>query len=256
MAQVTQAQTPIYREIFAGNATSNADITTISWSGAWTPTAIDADGPGGGFTSYFGVSKSTGNSIGLAGINTTPAEPATGPGFLFVSGGAANPGAANWIADTTAYTIDTSAYAIDDISFYSGNAYTASLEHIVVQIDGNWYASVATFGNAVAVASAGAFATGAQQDTFTWTTAASAWETLNYTPGTTLSIGSVLTSPLSGDNVTGFGLYSDGVGGAGSTTRADTYEIDATVVPEPSSIVLGLFASVGMLMGLRRSRKA
>ena len=36
--------------------------------------------------------------------------------------------------------------------------------------------------------------------------------------------------------------------------RFDTYQIDA-VVPEPGSVVLALFG-VGMLMGLRRSRKA
>jgi hypothetical protein len=254
--QVTQAQTPIYRELFANTTGANADVTTVSWGGAWSPAAIDADGTGGGIISggYFGISSSTGNSVGPVGINTTPAEPATGPGFLFVSGGAGHPGAVNWIADTSAYTVNTANYSINDISFYSGNNFTASLEHIVVQIDGVWYATVQTFGNAVAVGSASGFAANAQLDTFTWTTAASAWETLNYTPGSTLSLGSVLGSNLSGDNITAFGLYSDGTG-ASSTMRADTFQIDATPVPEPSSVALVL-SGVGLLMGFRRSRKA
>ena len=211
--QVTQAQTTIYRELFANTAGANAVPSVDSWSGSWSAAAIDSQGTGGGaLAGYFGLSSSTGNSLGPVGINTTPPEPATGPGFLFVSGGAGHPGATSWIATTSAYTVDTTSYSINDISFYSGNNFVTSLEHIVVQIDGNWYASVQTFGNAAAVTSAANFASQAQLDTFTWTTAASAWETLNYTPGTTLTVGSVLTSALPGDNITAFGLYSDGTG--------------------------------------------
>jgi hypothetical protein len=255
--QVTHAQTPIYRELYANTSGANAAPSIDSWVGSFSSTAFDSQDTvhgGGAVAGYFGLSSSTGNSSGPVGINTTPAEPATGPGFLFLSGGATKAGGTNWIATTSAYTVNTANYSINDMSFYSGNAYTASLEHFVVQIDGSWYATVQTFGNAAAVSSAGNFAAQAQLDTFTWTTAASAWETLNYTPGSTLSIGSALISDLSGDNITAFGLYSDGTG-VTSTTRADTFEIDATAVPEPSSIVLVL-SGAGVLMSLRRSRKA
>jgi hypothetical protein len=255
--QSTQAQTPIYRELFANTSGANVAPSVDSWAGSWTAAATDSQNTvagGGAVAGYFGISSSTGNSSGPVGINTTPAEPATGPGFLFVSGGAGHPGATSWIATTSAYTVNTANYSVNDMSFYSGNNFTASLEHFVVQIDGNWYASVQTFGNAAAVTSAANFASQAQLDTFTWTTAASAWETLNYTPGTTLTVGSVLTSALPGDNITAFGLYSDGTG-ASATMRADTFQIDATPVPEPSSIVLAL-SGLGVLMGLRRSRKA
>ena len=252
--QVTQAQTPIYRELFANIGTVNALPSSDSWVGSWSPTAIDSQAGGSSATGgYFGISSSNGNSTGVGvPINTSPAEVNTNRGFLFVSGGAGLPGATSWIAYTSAYTVNTASYSINDISFYSGNNFTASLEHIVVQIDGNWYATVQTFGNAAAVTSAANFASQAQLDTFTWTTAASAWETLNYTPGTTLTVGSVLTSALPGDNITAFGLYSDGTG-ASSTMRADTFQIDT--VPEPGSVVLGLFG-FGVLMGFRRSRKA
>ncbi len=255
--QVTQAQTPIYRELWANTNGANAAPSIDSWVGSFGSTAFDsqdvADG-GGATQGYFGISSSTGNSAGPVGINTTPAEPATGPGFLFLSGGAGHAGGTNWIATTSAYTVNTSAYSVNDMSFYSGNAYTASVEHFVVQIDGNWYVTVQTFGNAAAVSSAANFASQAPLDTFTWTTAASAWETLNYTPGTTLTVGSVLSSALPGDNITAFGLYSDGV--ATGTTRADTFEIDAFAVPEPSSVMLVL-SGVGLLMmSLRRFRKA
>ena len=257
--QVSQAQTPIYRELFANTSGANAAPSIDSWGGSFSSIANDSQNTvagGGAVAGYFGLSSSTGNSSGPVGINTTPAEPATGPGFLFVSGGAGHPGATSWIAATSAYTVNTGTYSINDMSFYSGNNYTTSLEHFVVEIDNNWYATVQTFGNAAAVTSAGNFASQAQLDTFTWTTAASAWEMLNYTPGTTLTVGSVLTSALPGDNITAFGLYSDGTG-ANATTRADTFEIDATPIaaPEPSSVVLVL-SGLGVLMGLRRSRKA
>jgi len=255
--QVTQAQTAIYRELFANTSGANAAPSIDSWSGSFNSNAYDSQNTaagGGAVAGYFGLSSSTGNSSGPVGINTTPAEPATGPGFLFLSGGATKAGGTNWIATTSAYTVNTGSYSINDMSFYSGNAYTASLEHFAVQIDGNWYATVQTFGNAAAVTSAANFASQAQLDTFTWTTAASAWETLNYTPGTILSIGSILTSPLPGDNITAFGLYSDGVG-VTATTRADTFEIDATPIPEPSSLALAALSGFGMLMGFRRSRK-
>ncbi len=253
--QVSQAQTAIYRELFANTSGANVAPSVDSWVGSWSATAIDSQGTGGGAVAgFFGLSSSTGNSSGPVGINTTPAEPATGPGFLFVSGGAGHPGVTSWIATTSAYTVNTGTYSVHDMSFYSGNNFTTSLEHFVVQIDGSWYATVQTYGNAAAVTSAANFASQAQLDTFTWTTAASAWETLNYTPGTTLTVGSVLSSALPGDNITAFGLYSDGTG-VSSTMRADTFQIDATAVPEPSSVALAL-SGLGVLMGFRRSRKA
>jgi len=256
--QLTQAQTPIYRELFANIGTVNAVPSSDSWVGSWSATAIDSQAGGSSATGgYFGISSSNGNSTGVGvPINTSPAEVNTNRGFLFVSGGAGLPGATSWIATTSAYTVNTANYSVNEMSFYSGNNFTAALEHFVVQIDGNWYASVQTFGNAAAVTSAANFASQAQLDTFTWTTAASAWETLNYTPGTTLTVGSVLSSALPGDNITAFGLYSDGTG-ANATMRADTFQIDATPIaaPEPSSIVLAL-TGLGVLMGLRRSRKA
>jgi len=77
---------------------------------------------------------------------------------------------------------------------------------------------------------------------------------LTFVPGTSLVLGSTLTSPLPGDNITAFGLYSDQeAGGGNATRRVDTYQIDT--VPEPSSVVLVL-SGVGVLMSLRRSRKA
>jgi hypothetical protein len=254
--QVTQAQ--IYREVFGNNTAVNNLLSTVGWSGAWGPTATDSAG-GGMLANNFGVSTALGSPQNLENINAGGPSLSQANGLLFTSGGTA--ATMNWIAYTTGYTVDTTATPIQDISFYAGSTVNAGVIpgfRIAVQIDGNWYASSAVLANPVSVSSAanfhlGAGSGGAQQVTFNWTTAASAWDSLTFVPGTSLVLGSTLVSPLPGDNITAFGLYSDQLTGAGATRRFDTFQIDP--VPEPSSVVL-ILSGVGLLMGLRRSRKA
>ncbi len=257
--QVTQAQTPSYREVF-GNTSggANALLSSVGWFGDWGPTATDSSNPSPnnfGISSALGNPQNLGNINGYGGPSGSPAI-STANGLLFTSG----TGAAlnNWISYTTVTTGITS---INDISFYAGSAADADGVvpgfRIAVEIDGNWYASTQVLGNSSPVASAGVFNSQAVQVDFTWTTAATAWDNLSFTPGTILALGSTLTSPLSGDPVTAFGLYTDATDSLGNpvtaTRRVDTYQINT--VPEPGSVVLGLFG-VGVLMSLRRSRKA
>ena len=248
--QVTHAQ--IYREVF-GNTAGNALLNTVGWSGAWGPTATDSSNPS---PNNFGISSSVGKPNNLDNINAGGPSLSIPNGYLFTSGTGASLN--NWIAYQTLYTVDTTATPIQDISFYAGSAANGTFgipgARIAVQIDGNWYATAQVFANTVAVSSGANFNSLSQQQIFTWTTDASAWDSLTFVPGSTLVLGSALTSPLPGGNVTAFGLYSDQEPGAGNATRRfDTYQIDT--VPEPGSIVLGLFG-VGLLTSLRRSRKA
>jgi len=250
--QVTHAQ--IYREVFGNTSgAANANLSTVGWSGAWGPTATDSSNPS---PNNFGISSALGDPQNLDNINAGGPSLSTANGLLFTSGTGASLN--NWIAYTTGYTVNTTLTPIQDISFYAGSAANGTFGipgfRIAVQIDGNWYASTEVLANTVAVSSAANFNTGAQQVTFNWTTAASAWDSLTFVPGTSLVLGSTLTSPLPGDNITAFGLYSDQeAGGGNATRRVDTYQIDT--VPEPSSVVLVL-SGVGVLMSLRRSRKA
>ncbi len=251
--QVTQAQVPIYREVFGNNTNVNLNLSIVGWSGAWGPTATDSSNPS---PNNFGVSSSLGDPNNLDNINAGGASLSLANGFAFTSGTGASLN--NWIAYQTLYTVDTTANPIQDISIYAGSAANGTYGipgfRIAVQIDGNWYASTAVLANTVAVSSGANFNSQAQKVTFNWTTAASAWDSLTFVPGTSLVLGSTLTSDLPGDNVTAFGLYSDQEAGGGNATRRfDTYQIDT--VPEPGSIVLVL-SGVGVLMSLRRSRKA
>lgn len=257
-AQVLQAQTtPIYREVFGNNTAFNLNVTAIGWAGAWGSTALAPSSLGGTYTNNFGISNAAGSPSSLDNVNAGGASLSLANGLAFTSGGTmAN---TNWLAYTTGYTVDTSAYSIQDISFYAGSAANgASVPgfRIAVQIDGSWYATSQVFANATGIASASNFATQAQQKTFTWTTTASAWDSLNFTAGSTLSLGSTLSSALPSDNITAFGLYSDAING-GATRRFDTFQIDASPVsaPEPSSVVLTL-SGLGVLAGLRRFWKA
>jgi len=251
--QATRAQVPIYREVFGNTNSGNVLLNTVGWSGNWGPTATDSSNPS---PNNFGVSTALGDPNNLDNINAGGPSVSTANGLAFTSGTGASLN--NWIAYTTGYTVNTTLTPIQDISFYAGSAANGTFGipgfRIAVQIDGNWYASTQVLANTVAVASAANFNTGAQQVTFDWTTDASAWDSLSFTPGTTLVLGSTLTSPLPGDPITGFGLYSDQEPGGGNATRRfDTFQIDA--VPEPGSALLVLFGA-GVLMSLRRSSKA
>ena len=252
--QATHAQVPIYREVFGNTSgNTNANLNLVGWSGAWGPTATDSSNPS---PNNFGISSALGDPQNLDNINAGGSSLSMANGLAFTSGTGASLN--NWIAYTTGYTVDTTANPIQDISFYAGSAANGTFGipgfRIAVQIDGNWYASTTVLANTVAVSSAANFNTGAQQVIFNWTTAASAWDSLSFTPSSTLVLGSTLASDLPGDNVTGFGLYSDQEPGGGNATRRfDTFQIDT--VPEPSSVVLVLLG-VGVLMSLRHSRKA
>lgn len=262
--QVAQAQSPIYREVFGnitGTGSSNASPSSVGWAGNWGATASDAsvgDAPAGTFNN-FGVSTALGSPNNLGNINAG-LELSQANGLMFVS-----QAGQNFIAYTTGYTVNQTLTPIQDISFYAGSTFDTAGGipgfRIAVQQDGNWYASTAVLANSLNVTSAGNFhlapgSGGAQQVTFNWTTAASAWDNLTFVAGTSLVLGGI-SGGLNGDPITAFGLYSDATDSLGNTENAirrfDTYQIDT--VPEPGSVLLGL-SGIGLLMGLRRFRKA
>lgn len=86
------------------------------------------------------------------------------------------------------------------------------------------------FAQTNAVGAAGDFKTKAELKTFTFSTNASDWQILNFTSGTSMSLGSVLSSDLPAGDITAFGLYTNY---KTKTFRFDTYEIQADPIPEP-----------------------
>jgi len=257
--QVTYADV-IYRETFGGPASGNTNFAFVGWSGYWSPTAQTDDGVVSPVNN-FGVGNSLGIPTNLTNVNA--GIEARTNGFPFASGFMAVSN--NILTYTTEYTVNPSLWNIGSISFYSGNTSNTFPNgmpgyRIAVQIDGNWYASSQLLVQNNNIAAAANFNTSGQKLIFNWTTSASAWLSLSFTPGTTLALGGAVGSDLPADPITAFGLYSDpsvntnGIPGV-ATRRWDTYEIDGTVIPEPSSLALALIG-LGTLLGLRRSRKA
>jgi hypothetical protein len=126
----------------------------------------------------------------------------------------------------------------------------------MIQIAGNWYASTSPISPPSGVIQGSSFAAAAEQFSTTFSTAASAWDTLNFSPGSDLTLGSTLTSPLPTGNITGFGVYAQIADNASATndrTYVDNFEVDATPLPEPASA--GLIAVVAAPMLLRRRRR-
>ena len=260
--QATRADV-IYRETFSSTAGApNTNFAYVGWSGYWSPTAQTDDGVVSPLNN-FGIGSSVGNPSGgtFTNVNAGTSVGNTN-GFAFASGFMAVSN--NILTYTTEYAVNPGVWNVGSISFYSGNTSNSFPNgmpgfRIAVQIDGNWYASSQLLVQNNNIANAAAFASSGQKLVFNWTTTASAWDSLTFVPGSTLALGGVIGSDLPADPITAFGLYSDpsvnnGVGGV-ATRRWDSYEIDGTAVPEPSSVALVL-VGFGTLLGFRRSRKA
>jgi hypothetical protein len=235
------------------SATSGmANLSTVNWQAYYgsssTVATLAVPGSGGSPANAMLSGGASATTPG-ANVNAKATVTATTTGFVPLL---SNNGADQFVAYTTEYTIDGS--LVSDFSWYSGSMYSGDTQQIVVQIGGNWYASTTRI-NPVTVSSGGLFGATATQSTLTFNTAAANWQTLNFSPGSDLTLGSVLTSPLPSGTITGFGLYVDIANHSAGNERSyfDTFEIDS--VPEPTS--LGLLATIGTIgLTSRRERKA
>ncbi|MDZ7619411.1 MAG: hypothetical protein U1E05_20620 [Patescibacteria group bacterium] len=129
------------------------------------------------------------------------------------------------------------------VSFMSNHDNTSSAVRVAAEIGGNWYVTVQTFSMS-ANGDAYNWQGKAELDLFTWTNDASAWQALNFTPGTTLGLGGVLASDLTGE-VTRLGLYF-----TGGPLRVDDFTVMA--VPEPGTCLLAVGAWLLVLCVSRR----
>ena len=211
---------------------------------------------------------SAGETIGQ--VNAGPvigvAPAAYGAGIAFVTQASGN--AIFWTPEyaTTSFTgsgINPSSYSSLSFNWFQGNGAVDSSFRVALKINGQWYASQQQFFNTVAVANAGAFATGAELKTFNFTSTASSWNLLNFdgtysmathtgTSGSVLTLGALSGSDLSG-NIDAFGLFSDAAGSAGNR-RFDSFEIDVVPIPEPSTIaIFGLVGLCALVVKRRQS---
>jgi hypothetical protein len=243
LTSAASAQNVVYRETF-NNTTDPADNLALGNAG-WALRHGLLAGNGGIQTTNTGISSVTGRPVDLGGVNSGSTD-VVANGLAFSSLALTD---GDGIFYTNEYTVARSVNEISTVSWYQGNANAGNSFRVAVQIGGAWYASDAAF-TGPAVGSAANFGTQAEAKSFTWTTAASAWRNLTFTPGTSLSLGAVLTEALPTGDLTGFGLYTNNRSGI---LRFDTFTI--TAVPEPSSFAaLAGLGALGFVAARRRRR--
>ncbi len=256
--------TVLYRETF-GNTTGNNQL--FSYSG-WALHGVSTGGTVNVRTAdgNHGVGPAGGSPTGSEFTNVgagTQISTTSGIAYLQLQNGfgaqfSAGSASLAWTNEHVANSATFTTGQIGSVSFFLGNASTATTVKIALQVGGAWYVTDASFTSDVAIPSASGFGASATEKIFTFTRDAAAWRTLNFTPGTNalgdngtgnLSVGgAALASDLPLGNVTAFGLFIPS--GASATIRFDTFTI--TAIPEPSAFA-GL-AGLGAL-GFAASRR-
>lgn len=236
---VARAQTVIYRETFGNNHGADTYLSNINtdWeayrfvSGTLTNvTALDTGQ--GRIVSYNG-----GSPTNLPNVNTGETTLSQSNGFIFINAGT---GA---LIKTNGYTIDRDAFSAISFTWTERDSPTDGGLRLAIQIGENWYASDALYKNE---SSSWAL------QTFNFTTAASAWRALTFTD-TALSLSdTTLVSALPSGDIIGFGLY---VFGTTANVRFDTFTVNATAIPEPSTLAITSLGFAFCALRRRRSRR-
>jgi hypothetical protein len=222
------AVTLYYQENWSTSVTSS--MSAFGWSGYHTASATDGTTNTVTSGSAVFVASSVG-SDGAAGIGAKGTG-AGGVGFVFTS-------------EFDAF--DTS--ILHSVTFATRNNgdVAGNFQRVALRIDGAWYVTSQAYGNA-----AGATAWTGHE--FLFTTDASAWRAVTFTPGATLSVSaSTLASPLPSGTVDAAGLLLFNTG-SNNVLRYDTFTIN--VIPEPSAFAaLAGLGALGFAAMRRRGRR-
>lgn len=234
----------IYQELFNNTAGSNQSESTIGWTSYWgsTGTIITAE-------------------IDKTFIAPLGGNPSTPNGYLALNNSSLLPNYANSFAIVGNFATGLNVSG-STITWTMGNNSTAMTARLLIQIGGDgtagsgaWYASNQAFSNSIVYSSQAAFAsatTSSVTQTLAFSTAAADWRSFTLTPGTAMSLGSVLGSNLSSSQITGIGLLV-ATPNSSIIGRFDTLTV---TVPEPSTIAMFAGGLAFVLFGYRARRKA
>lgn len=226
---------PLYEEDFLNSTGANKATGYVGWSSyIGSAASVRTNDPGSGSVDSIALTYLAGN-------------PSTSNGFLY----AVNYQTANQIF---AATETFSSIAPTTISWKQGNSSTSVGVRLMIQSGGNWYATDQVFTNS-STYTASTFSSSSAADvskSFEFTTLASAWRSVTLVSGSTLSLGSVLSSDLTSTQITGVGFYVQMPSATSSIVRVDT----VTIVPEPKTTVLIGLGLIGLLFFRRRGSRA
>lgn len=141
------------------------------------------------------------------------------------------------------------------VSLNAAQGQTSNSVQLMLQIAGQWYVSTVSYKPVTYTSTTTAFTTPGNLLTFDLTATASAWKSFTVTPGTSMSLGSVIATDLDFTKaVTGIGLYLTNTSGTATAVRFDSLALTATPIPEPAMIAL-ILGCVGILLGVRSRRR-
>lgn len=255
----------IYRETFGNDTGANASQATLSDWALHT-----------GSTGSYNMGPQISNGPGKVGdvdnVNAGPTISQTN-GYFYHASATETPPALFW---TPEYSFDPADYEAGSIQFswYQGNISASDAAQLAIRIGSQWYASTQTFTNA-AVSAGGNFplgddngnggvAHGGELKTLTFSPTAASWALLNFSgtyntatnagtnSGAGLSLGSVLEADLPSGVIDAFGWYFNSP--STNIKRLDTMTIQATAIPEPSTLALAGFG-LAMLGGWLSHRR-
>ncbi len=216
-----------------------SSLNTAGWSYYLTNNTGVVDRSSIGNSDIGDIYNYTGNKYAYSQPKADGSYPDSGPGLMFTT-------------DTVTGLDSTD---ISDLSMMSvalladGTGGDPALGRLAIQIGSQWYASDETMTSTSNTGPTGSFAN--FQLSSTDFDNGNNWRLMTVTTGVAgeISVGSIAGGTLSGD-VTAFGVYSEN-GNSGDHFRIDDFSI--TVIPEPSTLILGLLAGLGMMFRRRRN---
>jgi hypothetical protein len=251
----------VYQQNFSVN--SGAGMTALSavnWNayyGSATQVATPATAGSSGNPANAMISGGPSGPTTNADVNATQVAGVTsGDSYGFVPLLSYN-GSNQIVCCTNEYTIDPAVNTPTAFSWDAASGYSGDLQRLIVQINGQWYASTSPISPPPGVIAGTSFQNGSGTFSTPFSNAASSWDLLNFTPGSDLRLGSQLTGPLPAGDITGFGIYAqiaDSAGVSNERTFIDSFEVNASSeVPEPATGTIFIVTVLGTLM---RRKKA
>ena len=225
-----------YRKVFSNATQANQSATTAGWTLYGGPNGAPITTFDGSTTPRGGVGFGVGNPIdqhdATEGLQILVPDQELGYIYIF------NNGPIDYLAYTE-QVLDRSQYEPTQITWYQGHNRSDMESRVAVRIAGQWYISTEGFTNP-AVASGGDFNAQAEQKTFTFTSMASAWQTLDFSAGNVMALGNGLTEQLPNGDIEAFGLYAiNSSSNESKTLRFDTYEIQVTDAVTNAGAIVG-----------------